>query len=147
MQGLGENVTVESVADYFKQIGIIKTNKKTGQPMINLYTGRETGKLKGGQQYHLMTHLLLKQLLTGLMVKNSLGIPSRSHLLLGEQTSIGVVAMVVEAEGEEDPWAVEAMEVVAVVAVAEEDSPAAAVAVEDSSEQGTGSVLILRVRT
>ncbi|KAJ8798713.1 hypothetical protein J1605_016516 [Eschrichtius robustus] len=89
-----------------------------------------------------MTHLLLKQLLTGLMVKNSLGIPSRSHLLLGEQTSIGVVAMVVEAEGEEDPWAVEAMEVVAVVAVAEEDSPAAAVAVEDSSEQGTGSVLI-----
>lgn len=47
MQGLGENVTIESVADYFKQIGIIKTNKKTGQPMINLYTDRETGKLKG----------------------------------------------------------------------------------------------------
>lgn len=94
-----------------------------------------------------MTHLLLKQLLIGLMVKNSLGILSRSHLLLGEQTSIGVVAMVVEAEGEEDPWAVEAMEVVAVVVGAEEDSPAVAVAVEDSSEQGTGSVLILRVRT
>ena len=35
------------MADYFKQIGIIKTNKKTGQPMINLYTDRETGKLKG----------------------------------------------------------------------------------------------------
>ncbi|XP_041273878.1 uncharacterized protein LOC121343092, partial [Onychostruthus taczanowskii] len=34
VQGLGENVTIESVADYFKQIGIIKTNKKTGQPMI-----------------------------------------------------------------------------------------------------------------
>lgn len=47
VQGLGENVTVESVAEYFKQIGIIKTNKKTGQPMINLYTDRETGKLKG----------------------------------------------------------------------------------------------------
>ncbi|OCT56692.1 hypothetical protein XELAEV_18004559mg [Xenopus laevis] len=47
VQGLGENVTVESVADYFKQIGIIKINKKTGQPMINLYTDRETGKLKG----------------------------------------------------------------------------------------------------
>uniref|UniRef100_M3XY50 FUS RNA binding protein n=1 Tax=Mustela putorius furo TaxID=9669 RepID=M3XY50_MUSPF len=45
--GLGENVTTESVADYFKQIGIIKTNRKTGQPMINLYTDRETGKLKG----------------------------------------------------------------------------------------------------
>ncbi|XP_077303305.1 RNA-binding protein FUS isoform X8 [Lithobates pipiens] len=47
VQGLGENVTVEAVAEYFKQIGIIKTNKKTGQPMINLYTDRETGKLKG----------------------------------------------------------------------------------------------------
>lgn len=94
-----------------------------------------------------MTHLLLKQLLTGLMVKNSLGILSRSHLLLGEQTSIGVVAMVVEAEGEEDPWAVEAMEVVAVVALAGEDSPVEVVVVEDSSELGTGSVLILHVKT
>ncbi|XP_064425572.1 RNA-binding protein FUS isoform X3 [Latimeria chalumnae] len=47
VQGLGENVTIDSVADYFKQIGIIKTNKKTGLPMINLYTDRETGKLKG----------------------------------------------------------------------------------------------------
>lgn len=94
-----------------------------------------------------MTHLLLKQLLTGLMVKNSLGILSRSHLPLGEQISIEVVAMVVEAEGEEDQWAVEATEVVAVVAVAGEDSPVEVVAVEDSSELGTGSVLILHVRT
>lgn len=94
-----------------------------------------------------MTHLLLKQLLTGLMVKNFLVILSRSHLLLGEQISIGVVAMVVEAEGEEDPWAVEAMEVVAVVAVAGGDSPVEVVVVEDSSELGTGSVLILHVRT
>lgn len=94
-----------------------------------------------------MIHLPLKQLLTGLMVKNSLGILLRSHLLLGEQISIGVVAMVVEAEGEEDPWAVEAMEVVAVVVVAGEDSPVEVVAVEDSSELGTGSVLILHVRT
>ena len=39
-------------------------------------------------------------------------------MLLREQISTRVVAMVVEAEGEEDPWAVEAMEVVAVVAVA-----------------------------
>ncbi|ELW70085.1 RNA-binding protein FUS [Tupaia chinensis] len=37
VQGLGENVTIESLANYFKQIGIIKTNKKTRQPMINLY--------------------------------------------------------------------------------------------------------------
>lgn len=75
VQGLGDNYTVESVADFFKQIGIIKVkserkvplcsnclsivlvlisfyfltqiNKKTGLPMINLYTDRETGKLKG----------------------------------------------------------------------------------------------------
>lgn len=93
-----------------------------------------------------MTHLLLKQLLTGLMVKNFLGIRSRSHLLLAEQISIGVVAMVVEAEAEEDPWAVEAMVVVAVAAVAGEDSPVEVVAVEDSSELGTGNVLILHVR-
>lgn len=37
LQGLGENVIVESVADYFTQFGIIKTNKKTGQPMINFF--------------------------------------------------------------------------------------------------------------
>ena len=36
----------------------------------------------------------------------------------------------------------EAMEVVAAAAVAEEDSPAMAAVAEDSSEQGTGSVLI-----
>lgn len=76
VQGLGDNYTVDSVADFFKQIGIIKVqwlgkkchcdaymvrvllslifscfctqvNKKTGLPMINLYTDRETGKLKG----------------------------------------------------------------------------------------------------
>ena len=89
-----------------------------------------------------MTHLPPKQLLTGLMVKSSLGILSRSHSLLGEQTSVGVVAMVVEAEGKEDLWAVEAIEVVAAAVVAEEDSPVAVVVAEDSSKQGTGSVLI-----
>ncbi|XP_064172233.1 RNA-binding protein FUS isoform X4 [Anguilla rostrata] len=47
VQGLGDGYSVESVADFFKQIGIIKINKKTGLPMINLYTDRETGKLKG----------------------------------------------------------------------------------------------------
>lgn len=94
-----------------------------------------------------MTHLLPKQLLTGLMGKNFPEILSRFHLLLVEQTSIGVVAMVVEAEGEEDPWAVEAMEVVAVVAVAGEVSPVEVVVVEVSNELATGNVLILRVRT
>ncbi|KAM5181188.1 LOW QUALITY PROTEIN: TATA-binding protein-associated factor 2N [Mantella aurantiaca] len=47
VQGLGEDVSPEQVADYFKQIGIIKTNKKTGKPMINLYTDKDTGKSKG----------------------------------------------------------------------------------------------------
>ncbi|KAK2510523.1 hypothetical protein Q9233_017662 [Columba guinea] len=43
-----ENVTVESVADYFKQIGIIKTNKKTGQPMINPVHGPRDREAEGG---------------------------------------------------------------------------------------------------
>lgn len=94
-----------------------------------------------------MTHLLLKRRLTGLTVKNSLEILSRSHLLLGEQISTGVVAMGVEAEGVEDPWAVEAtVEAVAAVG-AGVDSPAAAVVAGDSSELATGSVPTLHVRT
>ncbi|XP_051718100.1 TATA-binding protein-associated factor 2N isoform X4 [Ctenopharyngodon idella] len=47
VQGLGEDVTTQEVGDYFKQIGIIKVNKKTGLPMINLYTDKATGRLKG----------------------------------------------------------------------------------------------------
>ncbi|XP_067393894.1 TATA-binding protein-associated factor 2N isoform X2 [Emydura macquarii macquarii] len=47
VQGLGEGVSTDQVADYFKQIGIIKTNKKTGKLMINLYTDKDTGKPKG----------------------------------------------------------------------------------------------------
>ena len=65
-------------------------------------------------------------------------------MLPAELTSIRVVEMIVEAEGKEDPWAVEAMEEVAVVVVAGEDSP---VEVEDSNELETGSVLILHVKT
>ncbi|XP_055513852.1 RNA-binding protein FUS-like [Leucoraja erinacea] len=47
VQGLGEDVTTEQVAEFFKQIGVIKINKKTGSIMINLYTDKATGKLKG----------------------------------------------------------------------------------------------------
>ncbi|XP_015263532.1 PREDICTED: TATA-binding protein-associated factor 2N isoform X1 [Gekko japonicus] len=47
VQGLGDDVSADQVAEYFKQIGIIKTNKKTGKLMINLYTDKDTGKPKG----------------------------------------------------------------------------------------------------
>uniref|UniRef100_A0A3Q2ZW58 TAF15 RNA polymerase II, TATA box binding protein (TBP)-associated factor n=1 Tax=Kryptolebias marmoratus TaxID=37003 RepID=A0A3Q2ZW58_KRYMA len=47
VQGLGEDATVQEVGDYFKQIGIIKVNKKTGQPMINIYSDKATGQPKG----------------------------------------------------------------------------------------------------
>ncbi|XP_029570278.1 RNA-binding protein FUS isoform X4 [Salmo trutta] len=47
VQGLGEDVTSDEVGNYFKQIGIIKLNKKTGLPMINLYSDKATGRLKG----------------------------------------------------------------------------------------------------
>ncbi|XP_063002811.1 TATA-binding protein-associated factor 2N isoform X1 [Elgaria multicarinata webbii] len=47
VQGLGDDVSPDQVADYFKQIGVIKTNKKTGKLMINLYTDKDTGKPKG----------------------------------------------------------------------------------------------------
>ncbi|XP_016145432.1 RNA-binding protein FUS-like isoform X1 [Sinocyclocheilus grahami] len=47
VQGLSEDVSPEEVGDYFKQIGIIKVNKKTGKPMINLYSDKATGRLKG----------------------------------------------------------------------------------------------------
>ncbi|XP_072834348.2 uncharacterized protein LOC110085131 isoform X1 [Pogona vitticeps] len=47
VQGLGEEVSPDQVADFFKQIGVIKTNKKTGKLMINLYTDKDTGKPKG----------------------------------------------------------------------------------------------------
>ncbi|KAM7334980.1 hypothetical protein ACRRTK_005457 [Alexandromys fortis] len=50
--------------------------------------------------------------------------------------------MVMEAEGEEDPWAVEAMEEVAVVAVTAEDSPVEVVEVVDSNELGIGRYIV-----
>lgn len=76
------------------------------------------------------------------MVKNLLEILSRSHLLLSQQISIQVVAMVAEAEGKKDLWAMEDMEVVAMVVVTGKVS-AMELVVVDSSELGTGSVLIL----
>lgn len=36
VQGLGENVTIESVSEYFKQIGLIKVNKYSALSWIHL---------------------------------------------------------------------------------------------------------------
>lgn len=47
MQGLADNVTVEEVVDFFKHCGEVKINKRTGQPLVNLFTDKETGKPKG----------------------------------------------------------------------------------------------------
>lgn len=81
--------------------------------MINLHTDRKLSSFRVRQQSHLMTHLLLTQLLSGLKVMNSLGILSRFHLLTAGQTSVGVLGMVVEAEGKEDSQAVDFVEEVA----------------------------------
>lgn len=87
-------------------------------------------------------HLLLKQPLIDLIIKSFLGILSSSLLLLIKQTSIEVVPMVMKNEGNDDPWAREDMEVVAVVVVDRDDSPVEVVVVmKDSSELGTRSVL------
>uniref|UniRef100_A0A8C2LCD9 RRM domain-containing protein n=1 Tax=Cricetulus griseus TaxID=10029 RepID=A0A8C2LCD9_CRIGR len=47
VQGLNDNVTLDDLADFFKQCEIVKVNKRTGQPMIHTYLDKETGKPKG----------------------------------------------------------------------------------------------------
>ncbi|VTJ82859.1 Hypothetical predicted protein, partial [Marmota monax] len=47
VQGLNDNVTLDDLADFFKQYGVVKMNKRTGQPMIHIYLDKETGKPKG----------------------------------------------------------------------------------------------------
>ncbi|TRY65291.1 hypothetical protein DNTS_015443 [Danionella cerebrum] len=45
--GLTENATLEEMADFFKHSGVIRINKRTGLPAINIYTDKDSGKPKG----------------------------------------------------------------------------------------------------
>ncbi|PWS22768.1 hypothetical protein DKP78_16655, partial [Enterococcus faecium] len=45
--GLTESATLEEMAEFFKHSGIIRINKRTGLPAINIYKDKETGKNKG----------------------------------------------------------------------------------------------------
>lgn len=47
VQGLNDNVTLDDLADFGKQCGVFKMNKRTGQLMIHIYLDKETGKPKG----------------------------------------------------------------------------------------------------
>ena len=47
VQGLNDSVTLDDLVDFFKQCGVVKMNKRTGQPMIHIHLDKETGKPKG----------------------------------------------------------------------------------------------------
>ena len=46
VQGLSGSMTLDDLAD-FKCYGVVKVNKRIGQPMICIYLDEETGKLRG----------------------------------------------------------------------------------------------------
>ena len=67
---LGREVSTGQVGAFFKQTGIIETNKKTRKLVINLDTDKDTGKPKGEAPACLMTLLQLRRPVTGLLGKS-----------------------------------------------------------------------------
>uniref|UniRef100_A0A8C5LSY3 EWS RNA binding protein 1 n=1 Tax=Leptobrachium leishanense TaxID=445787 RepID=A0A8C5LSY3_9ANUR len=47
VQGLNDNVTVDEIIEFLKDSGEVKMNKRTGLPLVNIFTDKETGKPKG----------------------------------------------------------------------------------------------------
>ncbi|TKC35702.1 hypothetical protein EI555_005724, partial [Monodon monoceros] len=41
VQELNDSVTLDDLADFFKQCGVVKVNKRAGQPMIHIYLDKE----------------------------------------------------------------------------------------------------------
>ncbi|XP_062863798.1 RNA-binding protein FUS-like isoform X4 [Trichomycterus rosablanca] len=47
ISGLTEKVTLGGLAEFFKDVGKIRKNPRLGQPSINIYTDRDSGKPRG----------------------------------------------------------------------------------------------------
>ncbi|KAF3814599.1 hypothetical protein GH733_017757 [Mirounga leonina] len=47
VQGLNDNGTLDDLADFIKQYGVVKMNKRNGQPTIQIYLDKETRKPQG----------------------------------------------------------------------------------------------------
>nr|XP_057925686.1 RNA-binding protein EWS-like isoform X2 [Doryrhamphus excisus] len=45
--GLTEKANIEEMAEFFKHVGPIRFNRRLGQPAINIYTDKDSGKPKG----------------------------------------------------------------------------------------------------
>lgn len=45
VQGLNDIVTLDDLADFFKQCGVVKMNKRTRHPMIHIYLDKESPKV------------------------------------------------------------------------------------------------------
>ncbi|KAL8186300.1 UNVERIFIED_CONTAM: hypothetical protein K2H54_067927 [Gekko kuhli] len=149
--GLGENVAIELVADSFKQIGIVKTNKKTGQSTISLFVDHEIGTLKGEATVSFDDSPFAKAAIDWFDGKEFSGNPFKvSFATLGGQISTKEDAEEESMVVEEDLWdAVDLVVVQVVATVAPVGPTGVASPVEEgaSSVQETGNVPTQHVRT